>query len=308
MWLAGRQLRALFDGMCFERATPAALGKQGRAMADHSVYLRGGSSGVLLIHGLGGTPAELRNVAKALHAAGHTVLCCQLAGHCGSEEDLLATSWHDWYESAKLALARLESSCRTVAVGGLSMGALLALHLAADHPGRVRGTLLFGPTLFYDGWSVPWYSFLLRLVVWLPIGRNYRFPEQHPYGVKDERTRAAIARLMSRRASAAVGLTHTPGRSIRELWRLCAKLKPKLAHIASPALIVHARDDDTASLRNAYYLQRKLGGRIESLVLDDSYHLVTIDRQRDLANAAAIRFLADIHRGTETATRSAQAA
>jgi len=263
-------------------------------MKDRTVFLPGGRTGVLLIHGLGGTPTELSLFAKALNAAGQTVLCCQLAGHCGSEEDLLATNWRDWYASAEIALARLQRTCDTVVVGGLSMGALLSLHLAADHCERVRATLLLGPTLFYDGWSIPWYSFLLRVAVWLPFGRNYRFAEQYPYGIKDERMREGVIRLMARRASEEVGLTHTPGRSLRELWRVTSALKPKLPHIRSPALIVHAREDDISSLRNAFYLQRRLGGRVETVVLEDSYHLVTVDRQRAIATAAAIRFLAEL--------------
>ena len=263
-------------------------------MKDRTIFLPGGRTGVLLIHGLGGTPTELSLFAKALNAAGHTVLCCQLAGHCGTEEDLLATNWRDWYASSETALARLQRTCDTVVVGGLSMGALLSLHLAADHCERVRATLLLGPTLFYDGWSIPWYSFLLRVAVWLPFGRNYRFPEQYPYGIKDERMREGVIRLMARRASEEVGLTHTPGRSLRELWRITSALKPKLPHIKSAALIVHAREDDISSLENAFYLQRRLGGRVETVVLEDSYHLVTVDRQRAIATAAAIRFLAEL--------------
>ena len=206
----------------------------------------------------------------------------------------LPTGWRDWRTSVEAALTRLEEHCSAVAAGGLSMGALLALDLAARHPQRVKGTLLFGPTFFYDGWSIPWYSFLLKLVVWLPWGRNYRFPEQHPYSVKDPRTRAAIENLMSRRASDAVGLTHTPGRSVRELWRLASALKPSLPSIRTPALLVHAREDDIASLKNAFYVQRRLGGRVHALILEDSYHLVTIDHQRHLANAAAIRFVDEL--------------
>jgi carboxylesterase len=47
-------------------------------------------------------------------------------------------------------------------------------------------------------------------------------------------------------------------------------------------LIVHPREDGRASLRNAVYLQKKLAGRVEVLVLNDSYHVVTLDRQRQL--------------------------
>ena len=59
-------------------------------------------------------------------------------------------------------------------------------------------------------------------------------------------------------------------------------MKPELPRIRTPALIVHAREDDISDLSNTIYLQRKLGGLVDTLVLDDSYHIVTIDRQRSL--------------------------
>ena len=66
---------------------------------DFSVRLSGDRTGFLLIHGLGGTPVELRVVARALHRAGHTVHGPQLAGHCAGEEEILATGWRDWTQS-----------------------------------------------------------------------------------------------------------------------------------------------------------------------------------------------------------------
>jgi alpha-beta hydrolase superfamily lysophospholipase len=39
------------------------------------IFLDGGRVGVLLIHGLGGTPVELKFVAQALNHIGHTVYC-----------------------------------------------------------------------------------------------------------------------------------------------------------------------------------------------------------------------------------------
>ena len=62
---------------------------------------RAGRSGVLLVHGLTGTPNEMRFVARGLHEAGYTVHAVQLAGHCGSAEDLVKTGWQDWYASVE---------------------------------------------------------------------------------------------------------------------------------------------------------------------------------------------------------------
>ena len=49
----------------------------------------------------------------------------------------------------------------------------------------------------------------------------------------------------------------------------------------TPALIVHAADDDVASKRNALYVERHLGGPKELMLLEDSYHMITVDKQRN---------------------------
>ncbi|GGF50616.1 hypothetical protein GCM10007301_07490 [Azorhizobium oxalatiphilum] len=261
-----------------------------------------GPVGVLLIHGLGGTPIEMRDVARALGASGHTVLCCQLAGHGGTADDLTATTFEDWYDSVLEALATLEQSCDTVLVGGLSMGAVLAALLAARQPERVRGLIMLAPTLRYDGWSIPWYSFLLRLLIDTPIGRRYQFEEREPYGVKDERIRAIIVRAL-RQNSGVAGLTATPAPALRELWRLVATIRPLLPTIRQRTLLVHARHDDIASLKNAVLLQARLGGPVDCLILDDSYHLVTLDRQRHLVTERVVSFIATLTTAIPPAVR-----
>src|SRR5216684_1275241 len=100
------------------------------AGVDRTLFFPGNKTGVLLIHGLGCFSLELKSIVWGLAARGSTILCCQLAGHCGSEADLLATEWRDWFSSVETALARLEERCSTIVVGGLSMGAILALRLA----------------------------------------------------------------------------------------------------------------------------------------------------------------------------------
>ena len=258
---------------------------------DHSFFYEGGDVGVLLIHGLTGTPVEMRFIGKGLHKAGFTVYGVQLPGHCGDEADLLATSWQDWVAGVEQALDALRGKVRTVFVGGLSMGAILSLHLAAKHPDKVDGLLLYGPTLRYDGWTIPWYSFLLKLLINTPIGYNYRFMEKHPYGIKDERLRRRVVQNMLSGNSADAGLAGTPARAVREMWRLVAQVKKELPTIQTPALVLHAREDDVSSIGNAYYIARHLAGPVDVSLLDDSYHMITVDRQRDQVLARSIEHL-----------------
>lgn len=275
-----------------------------KALVDRSLLYERGPVGVLLIHGLGGTPAEMRDLARRVAAAGYTVLCCQLAGHCGTEEDLSATSYEDWYASAVEALEELEKRCSTILVGGLSMGAVLAALLAAREPRRVRGLVMLAPTLVYDGWSIPKYRFLLRLVMNTPLVRYYRFEEREPFGLKDERLRALVVRSMRSGNSAEAGLFSTPALALRELLRLNAAVKKVLGHIRQRTLVIHARHDDIASLNNAITLQRRLGGVVDTMVLEDSYHLVTVDRQRHLVGERVIEFMAYFARNAEALSLS----
>lgn len=269
---------------------------------DRSFTLRGGGTGFLLVHGLAGTPIELKFVARGLARQGFTVHCCQLAGHCGTEADLRATRWPDWFASIDAAFDRLRADCDTVVAGGLSMGAVLALHLAAQRPGEIAGLALYAPTLWYDGWSMPWYRFLLRLGINTAIGRNYRF-DRELHGIKDPSIRSVIAGALKSGDSGEAGLLGTPSASVQELWRLVAVVKAELGAIDVPALVVHAREDDISSLANAIYLQRRLGGLVETLVLDDSYHMVTIDRQRDLVIERTLAFARFIEARTARETQ-----
>ena len=72
------------------------------------LFYPGGRTGVLLIHGLSGTPVEMRFIANGFAREGYTVSCPQLAGHCQSVEDLRRSTWVDWYTSTETALLDLE--------------------------------------------------------------------------------------------------------------------------------------------------------------------------------------------------------
>ena len=165
------------------------------------------------------------------------------------------------------------------------MGAMLGLYFARQERRALRGLLLLAPTLFYDGWAVRrqrWLMQWLRPLISTPLGRRYRFIEREPYGVKDPRIRAIIRAALASGDSSQAGVEGTPAVSLRELWRLAEVVRGHLPQVTTPSLVIHPRDDDVSSLRNVDELQRRLGGIVESVILDDSYHLITLDRQRAL--------------------------
>ena len=79
-------------------------------VADGSLRFAGGRLGFLLIHGLGGTPMEMRFVAQGLARAGYTVHVPQLAGHCGTVDELKATGWQDWCATVEEEHDRLKQT------------------------------------------------------------------------------------------------------------------------------------------------------------------------------------------------------
>jgi carboxylesterase len=261
------------------------------SVKDHSYRVAGGRVGVLLLHGLCGTPTEMRFVANGLARAGYTVHCPQLAGHCGTEEDIKNTTWQDWYASAEAALIEIRKECDIVIVGGLSTGAVLSLLLAANHPDMVQGTALFAPTLWLNGWLIPWHARLFRMVFSKRIANMIGFPDLHPHGIKDQRIRDFIQSALFSGDSSTAGLPNTPGGAVLEHRRLVNATKRRIGDIHQPALIVHPREDDYADLDNAWYLQRNLKGMVDMVVLEDSYHIVTVDRQRHVVVDRATTFV-----------------
>ena len=260
-------------------------------------FFEGGRSGVLLIHGLTGTPMEMRLLGKGLNRAGFTVHGMQLAGHCGNADDLLGTGWRDWYASVEKAADEMLDKVDHLFVGGLSMGALLALKLAAEQPDRIAGVGVYGATFRYDGWSIPWsarLSFMLPLLKKLGIGRNRSFMEQPPYGIRDERLRAQVSTAMLGGDSAAAGLPGNPWYSLAEMHELAADVRRQLPQVTAPCLVAHASEDDVASLKNAELVMREVSAPTELLLLEDSYHMITIDKERRALIDRSVAFFDNI--------------
>ena len=261
--------------------------------------LPGNRTGVLLIHGLTGTPNEMRIVGRGLNRAGFTVYAMQLAGHCGDEADLNKTTWQDWYKSVEEAAFKLREQVDHVFVAGLSMGALLSLKLAAEHPEFVEGVGVYGVTFNYDGWSMPlWAKHLFFLLTWLKrfnLFQKTSFLEQPPYGLKDERIRATVAESMASGDSTQAGLAGNPFPALAEMQKLAAIVRKELPKVHSPCLILHSSHDDIADINtNAKVVESNVSAPTKFVPLDDSYHMITIDRQRRQVIEESIDFFEKI--------------
>ncbi|HET8724563.1 MAG TPA: alpha/beta fold hydrolase, partial [Anaeromyxobacteraceae bacterium] len=146
----------------------------------------GGADAALLLHGLTGSPFELRPVADRLARAGVRCVAPAMAGH-ESPEALARTTWRDWVDGARHALSALGETRRTMVVGS-SMGALVACVLAAERPGSVDGVALLAPALELHpaGRFAGWLALNTPVATWVPA-----IPKGGGSDVADPEARAA---------------------------------------------------------------------------------------------------------------------
>lgn len=259
----------------------------GTVLGPHGFLERRGKVGILLIHGLTGTPNELKHFAKQLAKKNFSVACPQLAGHCSSIAALKATHWRDWYNSVLLAFERMRSEYDEVYVGGLSIGALLALMVAAEKRELVAGLVLLSATFFYDGWNVSRFKhrILMPIALNTPLKHFMAWEEPSPYGIKCSRTRAIVATALTKKSahtSDKLGHFKIPALVILESNRLIKAARQALKNVVTPTLIVHSTEDDIASIKNAHYVKERISStHVETYFIHDTYHVVTLDKRKD---------------------------
>jgi carboxylesterase len=236
-----------------------------------------GPVGCLLLHGFTSTPYEMRFLGERLAEAGHTVAAVRLAGHGTRAEDLERSGWRDWYASAQEGLDEVAARCSHVVTVGLSMGALLALQLAHDRPRDVHGLVLLSSALrLSNRWS--WLTSGLRPFTPL-LPQGVRFVRKHGSDIADPEAR----RIQP-------GYGRIPIRSVAELAALQRRVRRLLHRSEQPAFAVHARQDHTAPLVNVDLLGR-LPNLREVVLLDESFHVISVDLEREVVAAAVLRFV-----------------
>jgi carboxylesterase len=233
--------------------------------------------GCLLVHGLTATAEEMRPLGEALAARGFPVRAVRLAGHGTDLASLAGTGWAEWFASVTEGLAGLQAVVPRIVVAGMSLGGLLALHLAATRPAAVAGLVLCG-TPIRLGVRVRCLPVLTRLP-WV-ARRLATIPKVN--GKPD------IADPAMRAASQSYPAV--PLRAVLELLRLQAVVRRELPGVRQPALLLHGRHDHSVPVANLELLRRELGSRsIETHVLERSWHVITLDYDRDeLARLAAV--------------------
>jgi carboxylesterase len=233
----------------------------------------GGAQGALVLHGFTGNPFSIKGVASAIAAAGLTVEAPRLPGHGTAVADMVETRWSDWSSAAEEAYLDLAGRCERVAVVGLSMGGTLTCWLGEHHP-EIAGLALINPLVQ----SIP--ADQLAAVRGLldagdtlmdGIGSDIALPD-------------------------AVELSYdqTPLQPLLSLLEAADEVGAKLGDIACPVLLLSSRDDHVVSPDNGDKIASALGDRCERVWLERSFHVATLDYDRDEVEKRAAEFVSRV--------------
>ncbi|MDP1569972.1 MAG: alpha/beta fold hydrolase [Vicinamibacterales bacterium] len=248
-------------------------------MRPHSDDAAG--SGVLALHGLTGSPRELAPLTGALSDAGFRVDAPMLPGH-GHDARMLARATRvHWRRAAGDAFTgRRAATGAPVAVIGGSMGALLALELAAEQPADVSALVLLAPPL-----RMPFRT-RLRLVSQSVAARSFPLPRlrqvRKEAGI-DVCDRAVVADLRR--------MDVCPLASLLEFVALMQETEALHERVRCPVLLVHGDRDRTVPRAHVEELAGRLSAPVETLWLPRSAHLVAVDFDRDVLVAHVLAFL-----------------
>ncbi len=237
----------------------------------------GGEHGVLVVHGFTGNPQSMRGLAQAFAAAGFTVELPLLPGHGTSIDDMLTTSWDDWSAAAEQSYDDLAGRCDgKVVVAGLSMGGTLATWLASRHP-EIAGLVAINPAIEPAGEAL--FEIFRQTIdqgtlVMPAIGNDVADPDQRELAYDA----MPVAPLLS-------------------LLEAQAALDPNLGAVRCPTLIFTSRQDHVVPPTNSDHLAARVGGPVERVFLERSFHVATLDFDRQEIESRAVDFARKVTAG-----------
>ena len=244
---------------------------------------------VLLFHGLTGSPYELKKYGLFLFNNGYDVFAECLPGHGEKFEEIYTVKYQDWLEFGYSRFSELKTKYKQVFVSGLCLGAVLALGVAQKYPNDVAGIISLSTTLFLDGWRLPWYKFLIPVGLSTIIRFYYNYPECEPHGIKNQRTRSVVKKLLEK---GDVGMNDFPMTGIYELVKLSAFVRKDLERVIAPILLIHSKEDDLTSVKSANVVYNRISSiDKERIILYDSYHMVLYDNEKEFVFNKALEFL-----------------
>lgn len=229
--------------------------------------------GVVLFHGFTSTPSSVMEYGQGLAKAGFNVELPCLTGHGQTWKDLAASTRFDWLDDAEAALAKMRERASVIFAAGLSMGGLLALHLAQKEP-KIAGTILINHAMtLQDDWRLALLPVMKYIIPYVTaVGGDICCPE-------------AKERAYDR----------TPTKGVHELMQLIEMIEAGLSKVTQPTLIFKSPKDHVIPEKAVDITLAKIGSEDVRLIkLESSYHVATLDYDLKLITEESVKFIEEI--------------
>ena len=236
-----------------------------------SFYLKGNNDkAVLLVHGYTGNTSQMKILGQYLNKEGYTVVAPLLPGHGTCVEDLQETKAKEWYECVENVYNEMHKDFEKIAVIGLSLGGLLAIRLAAEK--KVWKLVSVASPIYFADKRLKWLWLLKHFM-------KYAEKRRHSYPVND-----------CFNVSYQGKIPVLPLESLLQLMHRCRH--HYLGRILVPVLALHGGLDKTAKPESVEIITGHVRSKIkQSLTLQDSGHMVLLDKQRAFAEQQIVEFL-----------------
>jgi carboxylesterase len=228
--------------------------------------------GVLVIHGITSTTSSMKYLANKLIEAGFHVELPSLPGHGTTWQELNKITYQDWLDTLEESLKKLQQRAKCIFVCGLSLGGALALRIAQLHP-EITGMILINHACKFTHpkfWFVP----LIR-----------RFIPSTP----------AVASDVKDPGEKEIAYKRTPTNAVYQMLLMLKNVRKDLPQTMQPVIIFKSKEDHVVPKISATYTINNIGSKQKELIwLENSYHVATIDFEKDLLAAKSIEFIKKI--------------
>jgi carboxylesterase len=237
-----------------------------------------GKPSVILLHGFGGSPFDMRPLAERLAGRGYRAVVPALPGQTSTSFAygrgcFSAAGYCDWLRTLMREEAALGGTPPMLV--GFSMGGALAAICAADTP---VGRLVLISPYFRLAIASRWVADAPQWLRWvLPV-----LPKLAKGQIADKEGYQAYQ----------TGTYLVSMRAVLELTELAEIAKRKVAGLAVPMLVVAARKDTVASFE---VTRRLLEGRerVRMVACDRGNHILAFDLDRERIIAEVVAFLTE---------------
>jgi carboxylesterase len=194
--------------------------------------------------------------------------------------------WQEWSADVLAGYELLRGTCDRVLVMGISLGGALALILASQQP--VTGVIAL---------STPHRIADPRLPLIPLVGRFLRYRDKSQYKATAQQFRQHVIEEQRRRGEPEHGhrsYPRYPLTSILELNGALVAMRKALPSITTPVLFIMSSQDDVVGMQDLYRnLALCANEDKRTLILENSFHGITEDIERDTVFKAVADFVAE---------------